>query len=126
MKEWVFVMSDAINEDEPKENQSLENIRPLKTLVVSMGLIMVGGTILLAMLVWKKVDAQTKGTGAYACDGGKADLKGKGAVIRMERDGKQLFVTLQGGQNLEVATVDLCNGKVKSSLILDVDSNKIK
>lgn len=107
------------------ENQSAENIRPLKTLVVSMGLVMLGGTILLAMMVWKKVDAQTKGTGAYACEGGVADLKGLGQVVKTEREGKLLYVTLQkDAQTLTIATVDLCSAKVKSSVKLDVDGNK--
>lgn len=90
-----------------------------------MGLIMIGGTIMLAGLVWKKVNAEANGTGAYACLGGEADLKGRGQVISMERDGKVAYVTLQkNDQQLEIAAVDLCSGKVKSSVLLAVDGRK--
>ena len=110
-----------INEIEP-----VENIRPLKMLVISMGLVMIGGTVLLAGMVWKKVDAQTKGIGAYACDGGTADLKGSGKVLRLEQDGKHLLVTMtQNAETVTVATVDTCSGKVKNTLILKVESQKI-
>jgi len=118
-------LSDDVENVEPQDNQTVESIRPLKMLVISMGLIMIGGTVMLAGLVWKKVNAQTNGTGAYACAGGEADLKGRGQVLSLERDGKILYVTLQkNDQTLEVAGVDVCSGKVKSSVLMAIDGRK--
>ncbi len=90
-----------------------------------MGLLLIGGTLLLCGMVWKKVNAEANGTAAYACAGGEADLKGLGDVVSVERDGKVLYVTLQkGAQSMQVATVDLCSGKVKSKVSLLVDGKK--
>ena len=90
-----------------------------------MGLIMIGGTVMLAGLVWKKVNAETTGTGAYACAGGEADLKGRGEVINMERDGKNMILTLQKTpQILEIVAIDTCSAKVKTSLLLSIDEKK--
>ncbi len=90
-----------------------------------MALILIGGTVMLAGMVWKKVNAQANGTGAYACAGGEADLKGHGEVLGMERDGKNMIVTLQKNpQMLEIATVDMCSAKIKSTVSLLVDGKK--
>jgi len=119
-------MTDTQEANALKENNPQENHRPLKMLVFSMGLVMIGGTVLLAAMVWKKVNAETSGVvPAYACAGGEADLAGRGQVIGMERDGKSLYVTFQkDARVLEVATLDLCSGKVKTSVTLQVDGKK--
>ncbi|MBY0408314.1 MAG: hypothetical protein K2Q01_11545 [Rickettsiales bacterium] len=108
-------------EVEPKEN-----LKPLKMLVFSMGLIMIGGTVLLAMMVWKKVDSEASGTApAYGCAGGEIDMAGRGQVLNLEREGKQLYVTFQkDARTLEVATLDLCSGKLKSSVMMAIDGRK--
>lgn len=94
-------------------------------LVLSMGLILIGGTVMLAGMVWKKVNAEVTGTGAYACNGGNVDLSGHGLVSGMERDGKNMIVTLQkDAQTVDVATVDMCAAKVKSVVSLRVDGHK--
>jgi hypothetical protein len=117
-------MTDTVPNEPPPEN-NIENIRPLKLLVFSMGLIMIGGTVLLAALVWKKVNAEAAGTGAYACQGGEIDMAGRGQVLDLERDGKQLYVTFQkDAKTLEVATLDLCSGKVKSAVTMLIDGKK--
>jgi hypothetical protein len=116
----------SVMTDEPAEIAPQENLKPLKMLVFSMGLIMIGGTVMLVAMVWKKVNADANGTSAaYACAGGEADLAGRGQVLELSRDGKVMYVTLQkDAQHVEVATVDLCSAKVKSSLMLVVDAKK--
>lgn len=95
-------------------------------LVFSMGLLMIGGTLLLAGAVWKKVSHEGRAAAASsACAGGAVDLRGRGQVMRAEREGGLLYLTLQkSGQALEVATVNLCTGEVKSAVPVTVDGVK--
>ena len=92
-----------------------------------MGIVLMGGTVVLAGLVWKKVSADTSGApAAHGCAGGAADLKGRGSVIASQIDGSKLRVTLQQAGGLEVVTLDMCSGKEASAVRVQADSVRIR
>lgn len=101
-----------------------ENVNPLKTLVISMGLLLIGGTMFLAAVVWKKVSNDAVHARMQAeCPGAQVDLKGRGAVVATEMDKKTLRLTLKSGPGkLEVVSVNLCTGKIEGTLGLAVDN----
>lgn len=89
-------------------------------LVISLGLMLVGGTLLLAVGLWHKSFDMAET--AAACPGGRVDLKGRGAIVETAVDGGNLRVTLEKkGGGVEIVTIDLCNGKVAGSLTLESD-----
>ena len=100
-----------------------ENLKPLKILVFSMGLLLLGGTVLLMGLVWKKVAAGEAGAALSAgCPGGNVDLKGRGSIVDSTMEGRSMRVLLEKGDNhRELVTIDMCSGKVVSALAIESD-----
>jgi len=100
-----------------------QNANPLKTLVISMGVLLIGGTVLLFALVVKKVSAEAaKARAAQECAGGKVDLSGHGKIISSAMDGHIMRITLRKppGHN-ETVSVDICTGKVIGTLVVETD-----
>jgi hypothetical protein len=100
-----------------------ENLRPLKTLVFSMGALLLGGTVLLIGVAWQKAATHGK---ARVCEGGKIDLKGLGSVIDYKMDDQILRITLErqdkaGHTFNDIVTVDSCSGKTLSTLTIETD-----
>lgn len=97
-------------------------------LVFSMGLVLMGGTVMLVGMVWKKISAEGKGAApVYACAGGSEDLKGRGVVTDSVVEGNKLRLTLQQpGGILEIVTLDMCGGKESSALRVQTDGVKFR
>ncbi len=87
-----------------------------------MGILLLGGTLLLAAIVWKKVSTPT----AETCPGGHIDLKGRGMITESTLDGEILRLTLgkQNGRS-EFVLVDVCAGKILGGLTIDSDPTLI-
>ena len=102
---------------------SKERANPVKMLVISMGFVLMGGTVMLMGVVWKKVGAETaKMKIAAECAGGKVDLKGHGQVVNTLIDKNIMRVTLKkGAGSLETVSIDLCAGKLMGALELETD-----
>lgn len=100
-----------------------ENLTALKTLVISMGFLLVGGTVLLAGIVWKKVSTEAAAhASASICPGGSVNLRGKGAVIESSIEGQVMRVlTEKNEQKTDVYLIDLCKGTIISRLTLETD-----
>jgi hypothetical protein len=96
---------------------SKENLRPLKILVFSMGLLLVGGTVLLFGIALKKMSG-----GEGACKGGSVDLKGRGPLLERELQDGVLRLTFEPvpGRS-ETVTVDACRGAVTGELVIETD-----
>ena len=104
---------------------SKENLTALKTLVISMGFLLVGGTVLLAGIVWKKVSAESAevAAGGPKCPGGTIDLKGKGMVIETTVEGQVMRVTTEKKEGItETYLIDMCQGKVITHVALETDA----
>ena len=104
---------------------SKQNANPLKTLVISMGVLLIGGTVLLMAVVWKKVSQEAmKAHAASECAGGKIDLTGRGKIVNRMTDGHIVRIELkkQAGQD-ETVSIDLCTGKIVGALVIDSDKN---
>ncbi len=88
-----------------------------------MGFVLVGGTIMLMGVVWKKVSAETTKMRLGAeCAGGKVDLKGRGHVSNTLIEKNIMRVTLvKGTGGMEVVSMDVCTGHVMGSLELETD-----
>lgn len=85
-------------------------------LVISLGVLLIGGTFLLGVLMWKK------GFEGAHCAGMPVNLKGHGPVISSQIQGKKLYLTLKrNGGGAELVTVDICSGAVLSNLAIDTD-----
>jgi hypothetical protein len=94
-----------------------ENLKPLKTLVFSMGFLLIGGTVLLGVMTWKKLAARNA-----ACVGGEIDLKGHGSIVSSQMDGRTIRLTLKkGAGKSEMVQVDSCTAKVISSVVIEAD-----
>ncbi|NBO18914.1 MAG: hypothetical protein EBV03_06760 [Proteobacteria bacterium] len=93
-----------------------------------MGIVLMGGTVVLAGLVWKKVSADTSGTAAVhsGCAGGDANLKGRGQVVATQIDGSKLRLTLVQASSMELVTLDVCSGKEMGAVKVQVDSLRMR
>ncbi len=101
-----------------------ENLKALKTLVISMGFLLVGGTILLGGIVWKKVAAESSESAhAAECTGGNVDLRGHGMVIETTVDGQTMRITTEEKDGkTDTYLVDMCHGNVITHLSLQTDA----
>jgi hypothetical protein len=102
-----------------------ENVNPLKTLVISMGFLLIGGFIFLAAVVWQKVSTEAMNAKTQAeCPGGQVDLKGHGTVVSTEMEKRTMRLTLKNPSGrLEVVTLNMCTGAIESTLSIVVDTN---
>src|SRR5690606_2299357 len=97
---------------------SKENVTGLKTLVFSLGMLLIGGILLFGFLLWEKKAQNTSGR----CPGGEVDLKGRGAVIDSSLDGRTLRLTLEPQEHTqEIIMLDVCSGKITGKLKILVD-----
>jgi hypothetical protein len=103
---------------------SQHHLTALKLLVILLGIVLVGGTVLLGSAVWKKISLMRNADmlSAEECPGGEIDLKGRGIIIESHTEDQLLRLTLERkpGQN-EILTVDTCTGKIIGSLLLQTD-----
>jgi hypothetical protein len=102
---------------------SKENLTALKTLVISMGFLLVGGTVLLAGIVWNKVSNEAaRAAAGPSCAGGTIDLKGQGALVETMVDGQTLRAkTKKNNGKTTISLIDICKGTVISSITLETD-----
>lgn len=87
-------------------------------LVISLGLMLIGGTLLLAVGLWHK---SFNASEPAACPGGKVDLTGRGHIVDSAAEGQKLRITLEKDGGEEVVTIDLCSGEILSSLSIQAD-----
>jgi hypothetical protein len=104
---------------------SKENLRPLKILVFSMGLLLIGGTVLLFGIILKKMSQEKNMPPVVQeCKGGALDLKGRGLVMESKLENNVLRLTLEKGPgHTEMLTVDACSGEITSTLVIDSDAS---
>lgn len=102
---------------------SKENLRPLKTLVISMGFLLIGGTVFLAAVVWKKVTSDISHAAKVpACPGGTLDLKGQGVVTDSRIEGRTMHLLTESKSRILSATlVDMCSGSIISKVTIETD-----
>lgn len=100
-----------------------ESLKPLKLLVISLGVILIGGMVFLCTALWKEVAGYTPPAPVTACSGGKADLSGRGIIVesRMEGGNLRLMLERAPGRN-EMLVIDSCTGAITSSLVITTDS----
>ncbi len=103
---------------------SKENANPLKILVISKGFLLIGGTVLLMAVVWKKVSMEdAKARTSAECVGGKLDLTRRGKIVNQLIDNDIIRITLKkpSGQQ-ETVSAQLCSGKILGSLVIESDN----
>lgn len=106
-----------------------ENLKPLKALVWGMGALLLGGTALLAMVVYGKFSQkQAAGSNAALALGrcaqdGNVDLRGRGAISASHVDGHVVRMVLarEAGRH-EVVAVDVCQGRILSAVTVLSDA----
>ncbi len=90
-------------------------------LVISMGVLLIAGTMAVGVLAWKKGFSAAP---VSNCIGGTVDLKGRGTIISSQIEGNKLRLTLKKEAfKTEIVTLDLCTGKTLGTLTLET-SNK--
>lgn len=101
-----------------------KNLTALKTLVISMAVVLVVGFVAIIAAVGLKMKDELKSGGAIPanCAGGTLDLKGRGQIIDTSVQGTTLRLALgRPDGNLEMIHVDLCSGKELGSLKINSD-----
>jgi len=108
-----------------------KNLTALKTLVFSMGIVLVIGFLVVAASVWLKMKAGSPAAKSAVaggvlpanCPGGTVDLKGRGHVVDTSIEGSTLRLALaKAGGELEMVHVDMCSGKETSALKIMTDT----
>lgn len=107
-----------------------KNPNAFKTLVISMGIMLVVGALVVAAAIGLKMQTATPSAVVAAksalpspCPGGAVDLKGRGHIVDTSIEGSTLRLAFarEGGQ-LEMVHIDICSGKELSALKITTDS----
>lgn len=94
-----------------------QNLFPLKTLVLSLGALLIGGTVVLV--------AGLYGKGQGGCASGTVDLRGRGALNGINTQGERVYVSIpKEPGRLDIVTIDPCTGKEQATLTLMADPQK--
>lgn len=100
-----------------------QNLKALKTLVISMGVILVVGFFIVMAAAWAKMKAATVPSGAKTevgvpadCKGGEIDVSGRGRLSDTSVQGSQLRMVFNRAGEFEIMHVDLCSGQQVGSL----------
>lgn len=93
-----------------------QNIMPLKIIVISLGLLLIGGTLFVASVLVDKIRTSKKPCANITLS--LADLNLKGSLISIQPHDNivQLVLTSPSGNN--VATLDRCTGKLLQQFTL--------
>jgi len=107
---------------------SEQNLNALKTLVISMGVVLVLGFVVVGAAAWMKMKgapaiSATSKVGLPAdCPGGDLNLAGRGKIIDTSVDGQLMRVALAGRDgSIQVVHIDVCSGKELSALRITTD-----
>lgn len=99
--------------------QQDKSLTALKTLVISMGIVLVLGFLMVGASVWMKMKSGIPASCALE----PVNLKGRGHVVGTGIDGKNLRIILSHPDGaLEVVQVDSCSGKELSTLKILTDN----
>jgi hypothetical protein len=92
------------------------NLFPLKLIVISLGFLLVGGTIFVFAAIASKVGK----TATISCKGAIVDfhLAGKAHITNIVPETNSLIITLAKDDSTQVITVDRCSGAITQSLII--------
>ncbi len=102
----------------------------LKMIVYSMGVMLIGGTILFVVLMVQKFNDGSlfkKGSGntveAASCDDKKIDVRGRGILRNAELDGQQvkLWFADDSGNHHRLIIADSCSGAIVREVEVQVD-----
>lgn len=92
------------------------SLLPLKMLVISMGLLLIGGTIFLFSVIANKASKDL--SPQTACEGGVIHVGDAGKVISATTDGKTTHLALAKGDKTTLLTVDNCSQHVLNSITI--------
>ena len=100
----------------------------LKLIVYSMGILLVGGMVLLAVLVMQKLDEGTlfknkEEAAIAACSGLQVDMRGRGALMNADMEGQKLrlWFEKEDGTN-QLVTADSCTGIIVREVTIKADT----
>ncbi|MDX2074048.1 MAG: hypothetical protein SFX19_06765 [Alphaproteobacteria bacterium] len=106
-----------------------KNLNALKTLVISMGIVLVLGFLVVGAAVWMKIKGPPSSVAASGsalpaqCPGGAVNLKGRGQIVDTAIEGSTLRLAFaKAPGELEMVHIDLCSGKEISALKIATDS----
>lgn len=104
------------------------NLTALKTLVISMGVVLVVGFLVVGIAIGVNMKADGllpmahKGALPAQCPGGAVDLKGRGQIVDTAVEGSTIrFAIAKPSGELEMIHIDICTGKELSSLRITTD-----
>ncbi len=97
-----------------------QSLTPLKTLVFSMGIVLIAGSVFISGTVWKSFSGNAALSGD--CKGGQLDLSGRGVVMESRTEDQIMRLSLEKKPgHMEIITVDVCSGNILGSLQLTTD-----
>lgn len=93
-----------------------------------MGLVLMGGTVVLVGLVWKKIAQEGAKPGLTSqCAAVAVDLSGRGALLRHEQDGSKIRLVLHGhNHEMSFITLDSCTGQKLNDVTITADDIRLK
>jgi len=91
------------------------NLFPLKLLVISLGLVLIGGTIFVFAAIASKAGKEAR-SASLACADATIHLEGKGKITAIAPQGDIVQVTLTAPAGAQVLSVDRCSGKILQTL----------
>ncbi|NBX02829.1 MAG: hypothetical protein EBR02_01935 [Alphaproteobacteria bacterium] len=98
-----------------------QSLSPLKTLVFSMGIVLIAGAVFISGGILKNFSASPAALSAD-CKGGQLDLTGRGMVVESRTEDQIMRLSLEKKPgSMEILTVDVCSGKILGSLQLNTD-----
>ncbi len=97
-----------------------ENLTTVRTLVFSAVILLIGGTLFLMGLTWKRVTNDSDPRLSGNCPGGVIDLKGHGMIVDTTVDGQIMRLSLEKREGKsETVLIDMCSGRVVTNLLIE-------
>ena len=92
------------------------SLLPLKIIVISLGVLLVGGTIVLFATIASKAGKDVAGAHCTKDATLKLNVKGKTNISSITPVGDTVQISLTTEKDIEVLTVDRCSGKLLQTL----------
>jgi len=93
------------------------NLFPLKLIVISLGFLLIGGTIWVFAAIASKAGKEISHT--QHCADAVVHLEGKGTITAIAPQGDIVQITLATPPKTALITIDRCSGKILQTLTVE-------
>lgn len=105
-------------------SQEKTGLAALRIIVISMGIVLIGGCILLFVALYQKTQNGTSSAAEDSCVGAKLNI-GSGKVKDMIKEEQYVTLLIEHSSGEQsVSVIDLCNGSLHSRITLSPHHTK--